>query len=328
MNIYWIGGEDIDFMAIGGAVAAAIGGTYRTGWARCSIILNSVGVPTHGNPFNGGALTTAWLTCRVYSFSNSTSVGYIGFGLYGTNNALIIGSSTSAGTKLALYTVAAGSFTQIATEAGNSLQVNTLSRFDIQVLNYGASATVNVYVGGVNVLSFTGNVAVAGMTNFDHVYLSATSQVNFYSEMLVADSNTLAITGVQTLALTGAGTTNNWVNNTYTNINGLNYSDSNPIYVDSTAANQQYTVTSPTPVTYAVAGCQISARMAISASSTPSYIKLGYGSGGVGYFGSGAEKTPALGFATQTQIDLINPVTGTAFTSSNLSSLQLDVESD
>ena len=257
----------------------------------------------------------------------ATGYGWIGFGLYGTTNALIIGMSTSSSSKTALYTVSNGSLTQIATESGNSISAGTIMRFDMQVLNYGATATVNVYINSVPIISFTGNVAVSGMTNFDHVYISPTAYATNFSEMIVADSNTTTIIGLQTLALTGAGSTTNWSNNTYTNVNGISYSDSSPTYENTDAVDQEYTVTTPTPTTYSVAGVQISARMAAPTGSTPGHIKLGYGSGGTGYFGSGASKAPGIGFATQSQIDQTNPITSAAFTSSDLSSLQLDIQS-
>ena len=334
MNVYWVGGEDIDFMAIGSAIVSTTAATFRSGWARCSIAYGGTGTPAHGNPFNGGALTSAWLSARVYGNPGTftaTSIPMIGFGLYGTNNALVVGTSSSSATKVALHTVANGVVTQLAAEGGNSWATGTNIKIDMQVVNYGATATVSVYVNGVPVITFSGNVAVSGMTNFDHVYLAVVttggSNQMAYSEFLVADSNTTGIIGVQTLALTGAGTTTGWSNNTYTNINGTSFSDSSPTYENTDAVDQEYTVTTPAATAYSVAAVQISARMALPSGSTPGHIKLGYGSSGTGYFGSGASKVPAVGFATQTQIDQTNPITSAAFTSSDLSSLQLDIQS-
>ena len=336
MNIWWVGAEDIDFMAIGSGSVSLTGTSFRSGWARCSIAMVGEGTPGHGNQFNGGALTSAWLSARIYgngvSAGGTTTMAMIGFGLYGTNNALVVGPVSGAvNTKMALFTIAAGTVTQIATESGNSFTQGSLLKVDMQVVNYGASATVNVYVNGVSVITFSGNVAVSGMTNFDHVYLAtapgSVSTIFYASEIVVSDSNTTTITGVQTLALTGAGSTTNWSNNTYTNVNGISYSDSSPTYENTDAVDQEYTVTTPTPTTYSVAGVQISARMAAPTGSTPGHIKLGYGSGGTGYFGSGASKAPGIGFATQSQIDQTNPITSAAFTSSDLSSLQLDIQS-
>ena len=147
------------------------------------------GTPGHGNQFNGGALTSAWLSARIYgngvSAGGTTTMAMIGFGLYGTNNALVVGPVSGAvNTKMALFTIAAGTVTQIATESGNSFTQGSLLKVDMQVVNYGASATVNVYVNGVSVITFSGNVAVSGMTNFDHVYMATAPvarQLIFYA---------------------------------------------------------------------------------------------------------------------------------------------------
>jgi len=168
------------------------------------------------------------------------------------------------------------------------------------------------------------------MTNFDSIYLfpnQNNSPSPVYSEIFATDSDTRGFLGLQTEALTGAGTTNNFTNNTYTNINGIAFSDANPTYTNIVAQDQQYTVTAPTPATYSVSGVVITARMAASSGSTPTQIKLGYNSGGTKGFGTGAAKTLTTGYQTYTQIDTVNPVTGVAFTQSELAALQLDLQS-
>jgi hypothetical protein len=203
----------------------------------------------------------------------------------------------------------------------------------MQVTNYGASSTVNVYVGGALMTTFSGNCAVSGMTNFDSVFLgnnpnSSSPLYMNYSEIIVADSDTRALLGLNTLALTGAGTTHAWSNNTYTNINGVTISDASPAYTNTSAQDQEYTVGTAALTTYSVVGIVQSARMAATSGSTPTHIKLGYGSSGTGYFGTGAQKTPSVGFATQYQIDQTNPITSAAFTSTDIAGpLQLDLQS-
>jgi hypothetical protein len=282
-------------------------------------------------PFNAGAQTSAWLSFRAYTGNNQNTQSIIALGLSGTN--LCLGLTVDSGTvgKLALFKYDGTTKTQLASETGTSLVTNTPMRFDMQVTSYGASATVNVYLNNTSLISFTGNVAVSGMTNFDSVFVNAigSSSGNTYviSECFVADSDTRAVQGVQTLALTGAGTTNNWTNNTYTNINGTSYSDSNPTSVNTTGTDQQYNVTDPTPASFTVAAVQISARMAKGLTSTPTQVKLGYNSGGSVAFGTGAAKTVTTAYNTYQQIDATNPVTGNAFTPSELTALQFDLQS-
>ncbi len=334
MNIYFAGGEDISFPSFGSYLVNTVSGRFRSGWARCGLAATQ-NTPTggaHSSVFGAGAQTSAWLSFRIYLDSSlNTSQMLVGLGLSGTNNALGVGSDTSNSAKVAIFKYDGTTRTQLAAETGTSWAVSTAFKIDMQVISYGASATVNVYVNGILTVTFTGDVTVSGMTNFDSVYLlpnpffGVASPV--YSEIFVTDTDTRGFLGLQTEALTGAGTTNSFTNDTFTNINGISFSDANPTYTNTAAQDQQYTLTAPTPTSYSVSGVVITARMAASSGSTPTQIKLGYNSGGTKGFGTGAAKTLTTGYATYTQIDTVNPVTGVAFTQSELAALQLDLQS-
>jgi hypothetical protein len=270
------------------------------------------------------------LSFQVYPQPAATSVyNLVGFGLSGTNKILAVGLNAF---QFQLIKFDGTTRTVLASEGGSSGPSGILQRIDMQVTNYGASATVNVYLNGVSLITFTGDVTVSGMTNFDCVSVTNPTTAglgNGYvaSEIFVSDFDTRASQGLQSLALTGAGTTTGWTNNTFTNINGIIFSDGSPTSVNATATDQQYTVTAPTPASFAVAAVIISARMAKGTTSTPTQVKLGYGNGAAGSFGTGAAKTVTTGFQTYQQIDAINPVTGVAFTQANISALQLDLQS-
>ena len=341
MAILWTGAEDIDWPILGSGNISTTGGRFRSGWARCAInqpLMNSSNqTHAHSTSFNGGALTSAWLSCQLFgSFTNPwTNMGFIGFCLSGTNNSLGIGIDPSNQLKYCLFKYDGTTRTNLASEGGTSFGNNILTRIDIQVVSYGAAATVNVYVSGVNIISFTGDVTVSGMTNFDSLIfygtqsmgVAATPSNTQISEVFVADSDTRGQIGMLSLALTGAGTTTGWSNNTYTNINGISFSDANAAFENTAAVDQQYTVTIPTPAAYSVTAVSINARLARPSTATPTQVKLGYGNGAAGAFGTGAAKTPGVGFSWFEQIDAINPVTGVAFTQADLAALQLDLES-
>jgi hypothetical protein len=326
MNILWAGGEDIDFLTLNGANITTA--NARAGWSRVMIQMpNSANIVARSLPFSGGAVTSAWLSFRLFYNYPSANLLFAGFGLSGTSNWLGVGGN---GTQLQLCTYNGGTRTLLSSEIGATLISPAMNRIDMQVTNYGASATVNVYLNSNLVISFTGDVRGTGMTNFDSVFIvnGPNYQPNYFSEFIVADSDTRALLGLQTLALTGAGTTAAWTNNTYTNINGTIFSDTNPTYVNTAAADQEYTVGPVTPQVCSVVAVVQNARMAASAGSTPTHVKMGYGSAGAGYFGSGAQKTPGVGFAPYQQIDQTNPITGVAFTRADLTApLQLDLQS-
>ena len=331
MAILWAGGEDIDFPVIGSATIITVGGQFRSGWARCAISQPASGAVAKSNPFNGGAVTSAWLSFQTFVPSvgglSLTNTSMAAFGLSGTTKGLGVGVN---GSTFQIFKFDGTTRTVLASEGGSSWTVATLQRIDMQVTSYGATATVNVYLNGVSLITFTGDVTVSGMTNFDSVFIYSATGANLTqktSELFVSDSDTRAIQGLQTLALTGAGTTTGWTNNTFSNINGINFSDGSPTSVNVVATDQQYTVTTPTPSVYSVTAVAISARMAKSTAATPTVVKLGYGNGAAGSFGTGASKTVTTGFQTYEQIDAINPTTSAAFTQAQLAALQLDIES-
>ena len=336
MNVLWMGNEDLEFLTLGSANVDTNSAHFRSGWSRCAIQAQYFGSDTfyaRSYPFPGGTVTSAWLSFQALTSGVTTSTSIIGLGLSGTPYWIGLETSASNASKLTLVTYNGVSTTVLASEGGTSFG-GVIQKFDMQVLNFGASATVNVYVNNGLIISYSGSTTISGMTNFDSVFipnfLTGGGAGNFvdFSEFIVADSDTRALLGLNTLALTGAGSTTSWTNNTYTNINGINYSDLNPTYTNSTAQDQEYTVGTVQPTVCAVVAVGISARMAATAGSTPTHVKLGYGSGGTGHFGSGAQKTPTVAFGNFLQIDQTNPITSAAWTQGDLTApLQLDIQS-
>ena len=342
MNILWAGNEDIDWSILG---TSALGNTdttaghFRSGWSRSAVPVKCEGNPsswTRSYPFPGGAVVSAWLSFQnitLNSTGNAEGTFLAAFGLSGTNSAVGLAGGASTGYKVSLCKFDGTTTTTLAAESGTSLANGVSNRFDMQLTSYGATSTVNVYMNGALIISYSGSTAVAGMANFDSVFigfntLSGGSQIFAISEVIVADSDTRGLLGLNTLALTGAGTTTQWTNNTYTNINSATYSDNSPTYVNTTAKDQEYAVGTVQPAVYSVIAVVQSARLATPAGSTPTQVKLGYGSSGTGYFGTGAAKTPVVGFSTYQQIDPTNPITSVPWVSSDLSApLQLDIQS-
>jgi hypothetical protein len=334
MQIYWAGGEDLDFPYIGNAGPNTGAGVIRSGWSREAI------TPAQNNsafarsaPFNAGPQTSAWLT--FYWTTGGQGMGasqmMIGFGQSSSGRGFGL-SSDSTSTKITLARFDGTTRTQLAVETATSMPIASgHARYDMQVTNFGVTATVNIYCNYALILNAVVDLTQAGMTsNFDCVTIFAYTTNNSapsYTEIVVADSDTRQIQGLQTLALTGSGTTNNWSNNTFSNINQTTMTDTTPTSVNTTAQDQQYNITDGLLAAYSVIGIVISARVAKTAASVPTQIKLGYNSGGSVAFGTGAAKTPGFGFAPVMQIDMVNPVTGVAFLQSEINALQLDLQS-
>lgn len=330
MSILWCGGEDIDFP---NGVTPLVDGSAtfrRAGYARCSLGTNGSTDLCKSVPFPGGAVTSCWFTARVYpniSFGSTPKLA-VGLGLSGTAKGLYVGASGGNTTKLALNKYNGTTATELATEAGNSI-TQALHRLDVQLVNYGSSATVNVYWDGALVITFSGDVSVSGVTNLDSIFFNGGGSATYWnlSEVVVADEDVRAFPGLVTLALTGAGTTDDWTG-TYSNINGTTISDANPAYVNVNAKDEQFNVTDLPTGTFVIKAVKIAARMAKSNDGPAvTQVKLGYNSGGSTGFGTGATKALTTAYATYEQLDLTNPVSSAAFVQSEMNALQLDMQS-
>ena len=333
MAILWCGGEDIDFPVGAGPLTVSSSTGVRAGWSRCTLINNN-SAPTsiqQSLPFPGGAVTSAWLHSRVFFYGASVSAGRTtaGVTLAGTTKGLFVGVDAATIGKAALVTLNGTTRVQLAVESGTSFVVNTSSRIDLRILNYGATATVEVYVNQVLVISYSGDVTVSGMTAFDTVSFGSGYGISsvHVSEFIVSDTDTRTIQGLVTGALTSNGTTNAWTNPTYTNINAAAVTDATPTYTPTPGQDNQYNITDMPAGAYAVLARKITMRAA-AGPATATGIKMGYNSGGSIGFGAGASKAPGGAYGTHEQLDAVNPVTGLAWTQAEQNALQLNFRSE
>ena len=324
MTILWAGGEDTDFPTNTFPLNASAG-NFRSGYARTAIQAStgSAGVYAKGVPFSGGAVTSAWITGRVSSTAFSSGRPLFGLGLSGTDKALLVGIG-SAANKVGIYRIDGATATAIATETSSSLQNSQINRIDMQVINYGASATVNVYVAGVLALTFTGNVATTGMTNFDSVFLgNPTAGTYYYSEFIVADEDTRTMNLV-TLAPNAAGDANAWTG-TYADVDETTISDADALYTDTVGQDAQIALSNLPAGYWACKAVKLAARCSKSSGAVAGSVGLGIKSGGT--INSETPAAQATAWATRERLLLVNPVTGVAFTQTELDALQLNFRS-
>ena len=337
MSILWCGGEDIDFSSGVNAFIDTTAGHFRAAYCRCALNQQSNG--TVNGPlsktlaFPGGAATSAWLSCRLWTnqawggaLPNPKSIG---FGLSGTVKGLYIGTDSVAPTKLALCKSNGVTTTQLAAEPGNSLTLQTLYRLDVEVINYGVAATVNVYLDGALAFTFNGDVSLAGMANFDSVFLTDAIGVSnhtgvSFSEIIVADEDVRGFPGLVTLAPSAQGTTDQWTG-LWSDVNGIAISDASPNYTNLSAQDQQFALTALPAGVFVVKAVKIAARAAISLAPVPTKVALGFNQGGV--VGVGAAKVLTTGYETYEQLDAINPVTGNPWVQADLTGIQLNLRS-
>lgn len=329
MSILWVGGEDIDFPNAGGVVGVnTTSGGFRSGYSRCSIFSATATVSgIKSTVFPGGSVTSAWLGAQLWSqnntFQQSYDIGFSTSSLVGTPG-IYIGTPSPA--KLSIVKFDGTTFTTLASETGNSLANGSLTKIDMQVISYGASGTVNVYANGALVVTFTGNIAVSGMTNFDSVVIGRTQTAGTWcaaSEIIVATTDTRSL-ALATLAPTGSGSTDAWTG-AITTINGISLSDASPNYTNTVSLNQEAAVNSLPSGNWAIQLVKIAARAAVSASPTASHVALGYQKSGTVAVGSA--QSPGLSYATLEEYDTVNPLTSAAWVQSDLTSIQLAMQS-
>lgn len=328
MAILHIAAEDIDF-PLGAALTGvqASSSYYRTGYARCALWHNNSAnnIATKSNAFVGGAVTSCWLHARLYVGSNNTSKKYIGLGKSGTMYGLYIGSDSGTDNKVALWKSDGVTDTKLATETGTTLVPSQVLQVDMQVTNYGGSATVKIYIEGNEVLSFTGDVTVGANADLDAIFLSGqTASGGVYSsEHIVADEDT-RLFSVVTLVPNGAGDTNDWDSGDQDDIDEAELDDGDFAQHDTVDEVLQTTLSDTPAGTFTVKAAKVSARCSKSAGATPTKIKLGIRSGGTDDHGSA--QTTSTSWETFERLMTTNPVTAGNWTTSELDALQLSLK--
>ena len=323
MAILWAGGEDIDFPNGTIATVSTTASNFRSGYARCAIAASQT-TPARSLAFIGGAITSEWLSFRGYANSPSISSRLVGFGLSGGNKGLFVGTAAAAATKCSLIKYDGTTATELATESGTSLSNSTLHRFDIQLVNYGSSATVSVWVDGTQVISGTFNVAVTGMTNTDCVEVWGSAGF-FFSEIIVADEDTRSLSLV-TMAPNATGTTDSWTGTVPTNINPTTINDANSVFTNTAAQDEQANLIDFPSGTFTVRCIKIAARAMSTAGATATKVALGINQGGT--INAGTAQTTTTAFTTYERLmDATNPVTGNPWLQSEMNGLQLNMRS-
>lgn len=329
MSVLWCGGEDIDFP--NGPAPSAIAGGFRTGFARVGLRLQ-VDFPSCAKStlFSGGGITSGWLR---YIFRQGTNFSVVngfecGFANSGNGKALGVGLNTSG--FLTLSTFNGTTATVLATASSVVIPIGPTNVMDLQLINFGATGTLNLYVNGTLNLTFTGNLTMSGVSSFDSVFFTGSSsigsdQVPYFSEFIVASDDTRGLNGLLTMAPNGNGTTQNWSNPAFTNFNPTSINDANSTFTNTTAQDEQATLIDLPAGTFSIKAVKIAARASATSGSTATGVKLGVNNAGT--IGVGSAHTLAVVFATVEDLFTTDPTTGIAFAPADMNGLQLDLRS-
>jgi len=332
MSILWCGGEDIDF-PFGNFPFNTTVGAFRQGYARCALgVWNTATGRWDGysKPFPGGAVQTAWLSFQLVQSSGGIAytVNSPMIGLANSANpraGIFLGTGT-ANARAAILSYDGTTATNLAETALYALTTN--GKWDMLVSNFGSNTTITVFLNGLSILSWTGNLTGLGFAGLDtvHVYDGAHYQYSCanLSEIIVADEDTRTM-ALATLAPTAAGTTDQWSGAAIsgTTLGALTISDANPVYSNTAGQDEQATLTTPTAGTWGVKAVKIAARAAASTDASISKLQLGIKQAGV--VSVGTAHSLLNSYTTVEDIETTNPATGAAWQYGDLSAMQLDM---
>ena len=326
MAILWCGGEDVDFPNGSVPLVSTTSTQFRSGYGRCAL---GSGTQSRSAVFAGGAVTNAWFTFRYYTNLATPTFRSTGLTYSGVVNAGLWVGVTS-GNKVTLFKYDGTTETSLATEAGTSIVANSGSiyRFDVQISNFGASTTVNVYLNGTLVITWTGNPAITGVTSLDQLsfQISGTIVGNALSEFIVSDSDTRGLQGLVTYAPNGNGTTQNWSNPAYTNYNPTTINDTNSTFVNTTTQDEQATVNSAPAGNFQIVAVKVIARALSTSGATATGVALGFNNTNNTTVAVGSAHTATTAFASYEDIFATDPTTGSGW-GQNITGYQLNLRS-
>lgn len=332
-TVYLAGSEDTEFAQLGGGVVVTTNTRYRTAFSRSALsstMLNSgaglAGYWRNTVPFSA---STFWFGAQIASsatggFNTGASYQFLEFC---TSDALprirFRGTSSSSFIMAAYKVDAAGTATQLGSSFAFPLTVTTggMTKLDINIV-YAVAGSINVYMNGVLLFSFTGDVTTNSTTTLAYVNLQNGSQasagVMYWSEIMVLDIDTRSL-NLQGFDPVANGNTHNFDTGTPAAAN-VNEATLDITTLDgSTTAGQidQYTTGAVAAGTFGVLAYGVSAALQ-KGTSGPGKADLGVRTGSTDYWS--ADQTLITSFGLFQNWWTVNPNTGVAWLPSQIGS--------
>ena len=311
MTIIWCGGEDADFP--GGTIQISTNATYRrSSYSRCALYGSTGWLGTRFPE-----MTSLW-----FSFQTYHSFACLFAGVVGDDNitGYYVQSDNDEALLLRKYE---GSLSTVATSAIDKLQYQGVNKIDIKITNYGVSGNIKCYVNGFEVIDYTADLTLSGLTGFVKVRGHGNSSAGgFLSELIVADEDTRLL-ALKTLVPDGAGDANDWTGD-YTDIDEITSLDADKIYTETKGDDFQANLTGMPAGVWKVKGVKTLARCVDSQAILG--LKVGIKTNSAVHLSDA--HTLGGGYAVLEKMYLDNPETVTAFTSGEIDALQLAYRCD
>lgn len=328
MSIIWCGGEDIDF-------AYKVNPDYSTSTSNRRIAWSRVAIDTvdSNSSIMGSQYFTPVTSCWVHAYYKMFATGAVSgtyslIYLYDSSTGATIGignDGTTGNTKVSLIRYDGSTNTVIAYESGTSWS-GFVGTIDFQLINYGASGRVKVWMNGVAVIDYTGDlVGSSGATGLDQLRLYGSSYAShpcgYWSELIVSTTDTRAM-GLKTLAPDSAGDANEWTG-AYTDVDEIEVSDIDVIYTSAGSKSFQLNLTGMPAGVYSVKGVKVAGRVLDGTGKLD--IKAGVKTNSVVHLGDQRGLEPV--WVTIEEFFQTNPQTTNDWTTSEIDSLQIAFQS-
>jgi hypothetical protein len=275
-TLLFSGGEDVDFICAGtGSCNVDTSARHRAGWSRESISLlgsNASDPPSNRivtPPF--ATNSTIWVHGQFCANNCSGSDNTSGAQLLrvidtlGNPTLIVRGTGTLGQFKISSRT-AAGAFTDLVTcPAAVTIQITQL---DLRV-TYGTSGEVTLFSNSVQVCDFTGNVTNGdGATTLNQVELSSAGGTSYWSEVIIATTDTRAMARFTANTVANGNTTGFSGSNICSAIwSATAFNDTSFGFSGSNNVLHQCTINSSIPPgVYSVLGLGMSARVLVGSS--------------------------------------------------------------
>ncbi len=312
--------EDMDW-PLGAAVQVDTStGHFRAGYARCAIAASGFGGIMRSTPFPGGAVTGLWVSCRAFWTNSAFAAQGIGPCLGSTGKGIMFGVDDDV---LTLYSLP--SLTVLATETGATFTYNVLRKVDMQIANWGVSATVQIYVDGLLKIAWSGDLTFSGtILNVDSLFGRHGNASDLAcSEIVVADGDTRTFS-VVTNAPARAGTLTQWTG-AYTDVNEITLDDSTTANTNAASKDEDVGLTPLPGGQWRVEAAKAVARTTTTVSATATKLALGINDAGT--VAVGALQTLAAGWANSANLMAVNPATSAPWQPEQFPGLQLVMRS-
>lgn len=326
MSILWYGGEDIDLPVRTNSLWVTTAGTFRAGYARGALAVQRFGGEL-GPALS--AVTSAWVSFQMYNDAGGVLSGIAGAGFANSSLGSLKGIYCGYnGRKVAIiqYDGSTG-WTVLDDTASELIFEDALYRFDMQVIDFGSEATINVYLDGTLALTFSGDASISGFTSFDRfaiLPLYGTGQAVYYSEFIVADEDTREMSLVCHCP-TADGDPMQWTGG-YDAIDEGQVSNTDYSYTNTDGNQALFALSDLPDDEVEILSVRVVARAARTPGASPQSLDLGIKSGE----STDVDDNHALGltWATVARTMTVNPTTSNAFSPSEINALNLAVEAE